>query len=133
MVKITALTELTTVDDSDIIAIVDDPTGNPISKKITRTNLILSKANTFTAVNTFNANTIFDTTTFNGLITMAADIDLAANSLLNTNYIDFDQISAPANPSANHGRMYVKQIDANNDGVFIKIKKAGGFVEVQIA
>jgi hypothetical protein len=42
-------------------------------------------------------------------------------------------MSAPANPSADDGRLYVKTIDSNNDGIFIKIKKAGAFVEVQIA
>lgn len=47
-------------------------------------------------------------------------------------FFDMSSISAPSNPSANHGRFYVKQIDANNDGVFCLIKKAGSFVEVQI-
>ncbi len=48
------------------------------------------------------------------------------------NFADYKQISAPANPSANYGRMYLKQIDSNNDGLFMLIKKANGFVEVQI-
>ncbi len=60
-------------------------------------------------------------------------LDLNAQALNNTNLQDFDRITIPADPSANHGRVYVKQIDASNDGIFIKIKKAGGFVEVQIA
>lgn len=38
--KITALSELTSVDDSDVIAIVDDPSGTPTSKKITKKNLV---------------------------------------------------------------------------------------------
>jgi hypothetical protein len=37
--KFTELTELTTVADSDILAIVDDPSGSPLSKKITVQNL----------------------------------------------------------------------------------------------
>lgn len=48
-------------------------------------------------------------------------------------YHDISSISIPANPSANQGRVYVKQIDSNNDGIFLKIKKSGSFVEVQIA
>ena len=48
-------------------------------------------------------------------------------------YLDFDRVSAPANPATNKGRFYVKQIDTNNDGVFAKIKKAGAYMEVQIA
>lgn len=47
-------------------------------------------------------------------------------------YLDIDSVTIPANPAANKGRLYVKQIDANNDGLFCKIKKAGAFVEVRI-
>ena len=38
--KISALTELTSVDSADLIAIVDDPAGTPVSKKITKANLV---------------------------------------------------------------------------------------------
>ena len=37
--KISALTELTTPADADLLVIIDDPAGTPISKKITRGNL----------------------------------------------------------------------------------------------
>jgi len=52
---------------------------------------------------------------------------------LSTNHLDLARVSAPASPATNYGRVYAKQIDSNNDGLFIKIKKAGAFVEVQIA
>lgn len=39
-VKWTALTELTTPDVNDFLCIVDDPCGSPVSKKITRNNLV---------------------------------------------------------------------------------------------
>jgi hypothetical protein len=65
--------------------------------------------------------------------TFSGEQNLNANNITNINYQDLDKISIPSNPSANHGRVYVKQIDANNDGIFIQIKKAGSFVEVQIA
>jgi hypothetical protein len=55
------------------------------------------------------------------------------NGKLGASYLDITRMSAPANPTANDGRLYVKQIDANNDGIFIKIKKAGSFQEVQVA
>ena len=42
------------------------------------------------------------------------------------------RITIPANPATNKACLYVKQIDANNDGLFCKIKKAGAFVEVRI-
>ena len=38
--KITALPELTTVAGGDLVAIVDDPSGTPTSKKITKANLV---------------------------------------------------------------------------------------------
>jgi len=42
-------------------------------------------------------------------------------------------MTAPVNPAANDGRFYTKQIDTNNDGFFVKIKKNGSFQEIQIA
>lgn len=45
---VTQLTELTAVDQNDILMIVDDPSGTPISKKATAKNVLLS-AHTCTA------------------------------------------------------------------------------------
>ena len=42
------------------------------------------------------------------------------------------QSSAPSNPSSGTGTMYVKTIDTNNEGLFIKMKKNGSIVEVQV-
>ena len=42
------------------------------------------------------------------------------------------QSSAPSDPSSGTGTMYVKTIDSNNEGLFIKMKKAGSIVEVQV-
>lgn len=42
------------------------------------------------------------------------------------------QSSAPSDPSAGTGVMYVKTIDSNNEGLFIKMKKNGSVVEVQV-
>lgn len=47
-------------------------------------------------------------------------------------FIEMDRITAPSDPSSNKSRLYVKQIDTNNDGIFYKIKKNGAFVEGQI-
>jgi hypothetical protein len=54
-------------------------------------------------------------------------------ALVQSSYEDFTRIAAPGNPAANFGRIYCRQIDANNDGLFILLKKAGAYVEVQIA
>ena len=48
------------------------------------------------------------------------------------NHLDFTRVAAPANPGADVGRLYHKQIDANNDGMFVKLKKAGAIVEVRV-
>lgn len=48
-------------------------------------------------------------------------------------FYDITRITAPANPNVDDGRFYTKQIDTNNDGFFVKIKKNGSFQEIQIA
>ena len=40
-------------------------------------------------------------------------------------HLDFKRVATPANPSVDVGRMYHRQIDSNNDGMFVKLKKAG--------
>ena len=47
-------------------------------------------------------------------------------------HLDFKRVATPANPSVDVGRMYHRQIDSNNDGMFVKLKKAGSIVEVRI-
>lgn len=54
------------------------------------------------------------------------------NPTLGASYLDIDIMSPPSDPSTGSGRIYLKTIDANNDGLFMKVKKAGSFVEVQI-
>lgn len=102
--KISAFTALTTPTTVDFLPIVDDDVTE--TKKITVLNL---------------------------LYTWITDVDANGNNLINTNYQDWDRIADPGNPAADHGRFYVKQIDANNDGVFVRIKQAGSFQEVQVA
>ena len=58
--------------------------------------------------------------------------DFGGNNLVNVGYQDIDRITDPSNPAVDHGRFYVKQIDVNNDGLFIRIKQNGSFQEVQI-
>jgi hypothetical protein len=47
-------------------------------------------------------------------------------------YLDFTRVAVPANPPTDVGRLYHRQIDSNNDGIFVKLKKAGAIVEVQV-
>lgn len=98
--------------------------------------------------NTFNYSFVGDAIVANRSVTMPL---LTANDTLVTvafaqtltnktltapvqsSFEDFNRITIPANPLANSARIYCKQIDTNNDGLFMIIKKAGGFVEVQVA
>jgi len=54
------------------------------------------------------------------------------NSTANGAYLEFDTKAAPADPAAEVARMYLKQVDANNNAIAIKIQKAGAIVEVEI-
>jgi len=46
---------------------------------------------------------------------------------------DHKVISAPASPASGYVRIYAKQVDSNNDGLFCKVKINGAVQEVQIA
>ena len=47
-------------------------------------------------------------------------------------FLDFYSISVPGNPAGNIGRLYIKQIDGQNEGLFVKLKKSGVIVEEQL-
>ena len=47
--------------------------------------------------------------------------------------IDFKKITIPSDPPTEEGRLYVKQIDANNNALFVKIKVAGSIQEVRLS
>ena len=48
------------------------------------------------------------------------------------NHLDFTRVATPSDPATDVGRLYHRQIDANNDGMFVKLKKAGAIVEVRV-
>ena len=62
--------------------------------------------------------------------------DGTSSRWVNKAYIDFAKIdgggSAPNAPGAEEGRLYLKQIDTNNNALAIKLQKAGGMVEVEL-
>ena len=58
--------------------------------------------------------------------------DGSASKWVNKAYIDFAKISAPSAPSTEEGRLYVKEIDTNNNALAIKLQKAGNVVEVEL-
>jgi len=79
----------------------------------------------------------------NVLIPEADNEVLAGNSALSLaqvwayihgvrNYAEFWQTSAPADPATTRSRLYQRTIDASNEGLFVKIKKAGAIAEVAV-
>lgn len=70
--------------------------------------------------------------TFVGAATTQTLTNKTLTAPLQSSYEDFDRIAAPANPSSNQARLYNKQIDNNNDGLFTKVKRAGVFTEVPL-
>ena len=51
---------------------------------------------------------------------------------VNKTFIDFDKISAPSDPGAEEGRLYLKEINSANNALAVKLQKAGNVVEVEI-
>ena len=51
---------------------------------------------------------------------------------VNNAYVDFTKISVPASPGLEEGRLYLKQVDINNNALVVKIQKAGSIQEVEL-
>ena len=58
--------------------------------------------------------------------------DSSNSKWVNRAFIDFDKIAEPNAPDAEEGRLYVKQVDASNNALAVKIKKATAVVEVEL-
>ena len=55
-----------------------------------------------------------------------------SNATANGAFLEFDTKAAPADPSTEYARLYLKQVDANNNALACKIQKAGAVVEVEL-
>ena len=54
------------------------------------------------------------------------------NATANGAYLEFDTKAAPSNPGNEAARMYLKQVDANNNAMAVKLQKGGSIQEVEI-
>ena len=54
------------------------------------------------------------------------------NSTANGAFLEFDTKATPADPAAEAARLYLKQVDSNNNALAVKIQKGGSIVEVEI-
>ena len=99
--KITELTEETSPQGADLLALVDDVSGTPTTKKVTVTNLMgqapVQSVNTATGAVVLDADDIDDASTTNKFVT-AADITNLGN-LSGTNTGDQDLSSYQLQPS----------------------------------
>ena len=57
---------------------------------------------------------------------------ILASTVDNGAYLEFQQKAAPADPSAEYARLYLKNVDTNNNALAVKIQKAGAIREVEI-
>ena len=57
---------------------------------------------------------------------------ILTNSTANGAFLEFDTKASPADPTAEVARLYLKQVDANNNALAVKIQKAGAIQEVEI-
>jgi len=183
--KIEDLSELTSVASTDVLPIVDDTSGTPVTKKITKANLVKNIVATtdLTATGTKNSTTFLrgddtwatnDTNathtgevTGSGALTVADDIIDEANLKVdNTPTNDYvltaksgaaggltwkeggggaeatpvlqavSYSAANASPSTEGTHkvsIFAKTIDSNNQGLYVRLKKNGAYVDVQIA
>ena len=58
--------------------------------------------------------------------------DGVSSKWVNKTYVDFAKIAAPSDPSAEEGRLYLKEINTANNALAIKLQKAGSVVEVEL-
>ena len=70
-------------------------------------------------------------------ITSAADnnhlqYDSNTSKWVNRTFVDFAKIAAPADPSTEEGRLYLKEINTSNNALAVKLQKAGSVVEVEL-
>ena len=54
------------------------------------------------------------------------------NATANGAFLEFDTKASPADPGAQLARMYLKQVDSNNNAIAVKLRKAGAIQEVEI-
>ena len=57
---------------------------------------------------------------------------ILTNATANGAYLEFDTKATPADPSAEQARLYLKEVDSNNNALAVKIQKAGTVREVEI-
>ena len=86
--KITQLSALTSVDGNDVVAIVDDPAGTPVTKKVTAANLATFVAGTSDITTPLAAKAPLASPTFTGTVVLPATTSIGDVSSTEIGYVD---------------------------------------------
>lgn len=97
--KITELTALTTLSNDDLLVVVDDPSGTPVTKKITASNLKAGLAPTASP-------------TFTGTVTLPSDTSIGNVSHDEISYLD--GVTSAIQTQLN-GKVAATVVDAKGD------------------
>ena len=57
---------------------------------------------------------------------------ILTNATANGAFLEFDTKATPSDPSTEAARIYLKEVDTNNNALAVKIQKAGAIVEVEL-
>ena len=148
--------------DGDSWNIVASNTGTETLANKTLTSPVLTTPNLITSLNDTNGNeligitatgsavneiTIANSATGNApsIVASGGDSNVSlkisgkgtggvtlTNATANGAFLEFDTKAAPADPSTEQARMYLKNSDADNNVIAVKIQKAGVIQEVEI-
>lgn len=58
--------------------------------------------------------------------------DSGSSKWVNKTFVDFAKIAAPSDPSTEEGRLYLKEINAANNALAVKLQKASNIVEIEL-
>jgi len=58
--------------------------------------------------------------------------DSGSSTWVNRTFLDFTVITTPTSPATEEGRLYLKEINSQNNALAIKLQKAGNVVEVEL-
>lgn len=117
--KVSQLTSLTTTAAPDLLLIVDDPNGTPVSKNITVKNFFgaVPSNTVFSARVTMNANTTIRCS--NTVVT--SNLNMTTNGLMKVNNFITTLRSNPASNNATTGGFKIGQAFFSNTHLYIAV------------
>lgn len=117
--KVSALTALTTTAAPDLLLIIDDPTGTPLSKKITMKNFFGSvPSNT---VFTARARLVGNTTIVCSNTIITSNVNITSGGLLKVNNAILTIRTTPASNNASTHGYKTGQIFFSNSHVYFAV------------